>query len=95
MWNLHDAETSLKLIEKLKEKASELGLSIKVTGKIVLCKMVNYIVSSFFRSIGLALVLISIMLMIVLKVGESGFFSFSQCYSLSFWFRVDDYFQFI
>jgi uncharacterized protein len=73
LWNLHDAETSLALIEKINMKAKEIGLDINVTGKIVLYhRMVNYIVSSFFRSIGLALILISIMLIIVLKSWRLG-----------------------
>ena len=76
LWNLHDAETSLRLIEELNQKASEIGLDINITGKIVLYhRMVNYIVSSFFRSIGLALVLISIMLIIVLKSWRIGILS--------------------
>ena len=35
LWNLHDAETSLKLIDELNQKASEMGLDINITGKIV------------------------------------------------------------
>ena len=76
LWNLHDAETSLELIEKMNRKAKELGLNIVVTGKIVLYhRMVNYIVTSFFRSIGLALILISLMLFVVLKSWRIGILS--------------------
>jgi len=76
LWNLHDAETSLRLIDELTLKAKEIGLNINITGKIVLYhRMVNYIVSSFFRSIALALLLISIMLIVVLKSWRIGMLS--------------------
>ena len=49
LWNLHDAQRSLKEIDIMTDKAKELGLNIKVTGKLPLYhNMVNYIVSSFF-----------------------------------------------
>lgn len=76
LWNLHDAETSLKLIDELTKKANEMGLNINITGKIVLYhRMVNYIVTSFFRSIAIALILISLMLVIVLKSWRIGILS--------------------
>ena len=35
LWNLHDAETSLREIKLMNQKASELGLNIKVTGSFL------------------------------------------------------------
>lgn len=73
LWNLHDAQRSLKEIDIMTDKAKELGLNIKVTGKLPLYhNMVNYIVSSFFKSLSTALILISLLLFIVLKSWKLG-----------------------
>jgi uncharacterized protein len=73
LWNVHDAQRSLKEIDKMTNKAKELGLEIKVTGKLPLYhNMVNYIVSSFFKSLSTALILISFLLFIVLKSWKLG-----------------------
>ena len=34
LWNVHDAQRSLKEIDNMTKKAKELGLDIKVTGKL-------------------------------------------------------------
>ncbi len=73
LWNVHDAQRSLKEIDIMTKKAKELGLDIKVTGKLPLYhNMVNYIVSSFFKSLSTALILISFLLFVVLKSWKLG-----------------------
>lgn len=68
MWSLQDAENSLYQIENFKKKAEELNLNISVTGKhFMYHRMIGYIVKTFFISISLAIIFISILMLIVLK----------------------------
>jgi uncharacterized protein len=75
-WSLHDAVTSLRKIDEMYVKAKELDLSLVVTGKLTLYhRMTGYIVRTFFKSITIALVLISLLMLILLKSWRLGFIS--------------------
>ncbi len=61
LWNIHDAQRSLREIDEIYIMAQKYQLDIKVTGKIVLYhRMIGYIVKTFMLSISLALVMIGI-----------------------------------
>lgn len=68
MSTLHDSRTSLREIEAIEAKASELGLTASVSGKMPLYHNMNpYVVQAFFTSISLAVVLVGILMMLVLR----------------------------
>jgi len=59
MWNILDAERSIKQIDEIYAIAKTMNLNITVTGKIVLYhRMIFYIVETFFKSMALALLMI-------------------------------------
>ena len=73
MWKIFDSERSLYEMRNFELKAEELGLNVKVTGKPVLFhRMSEYIVESFFSSMSIALVLISILLILLLNSWRLG-----------------------
>lgn len=75
-WNLTDSKSSLKAIDQIYQKAKELGLNITITGKLTLYhRMTNYIVETFFKSISVAIILISILMIIVLRSWKLGLLS--------------------
>jgi predicted RND superfamily exporter protein len=67
-WNLRDSHTSLKTMDKIRQKAKELDLNVELTGKTLLFhELTPYIVTTFFESIAMAFVGITIVLIISLK----------------------------
>ncbi len=76
LWDLLDSKTSLETIDKIEKKAKDLGLNVYATGKLPLYqKMDGYVVKTFFTSITLALVLVTILLIIIFKSFKFGFLS--------------------
>lgn len=76
LWELQSSSESLKKIKVIEDKAKELGLNIQVTGKAILFQRMNdYVVSTFFTSISMALVLITFILIFVFKSLKVGLLS--------------------
>ncbi|RAP37236.1 hypothetical protein DID80_04235 [Candidatus Marinamargulisbacteria bacterium SCGC AAA071-K20] len=76
MWTLHDSESSLKVIDMFEKKAASMGLNLHVTGKIPLYQSNNeLVVTSYIKTLGIALVLIAILLCFGLKSIRIGLLS--------------------
>jgi uncharacterized protein len=76
MWTLHKSSEILEFAQKIRDKASSLGLAVDVTGKSHLWQTINKpIVNSFITSITIAIVLISILLCFGLGSVKIGLFS--------------------
>lgn len=76
LWQLQNTNLINSNILRIKEKAKEIGLDVQITGKIpIFAGMGNMVVDTFFRSIGIALVGISIILMIFFRSVKIGLFS--------------------
>ncbi len=75
-WNVSDSKTNLSWYKKVLSKSKELGLNAHITGNSSLAnRMNNNIVSTFFNSMGMALILIFIVLSLLFKSVILGFFS--------------------
>jgi predicted RND superfamily exporter protein len=76
LWTLQDSKTSLQAIGDIEKKSQELGLKTLVTGKSALFQRMNdYVIQTFFSSIGFALLLISVMMIYMCKNLKIGFIS--------------------
>lgn len=76
MSKLHDSKAALAEIEVIEAKATELGLNAYVTGKMPLYHNMNpYVVSAFFTSIGMALILVAILMVFALRSVKLGLLS--------------------
>jgi len=76
MWNVHDSATILRVAEEIEAKGKELGLSVKVSGKSVLWQTITKpIITSFIKSLLLAIFLISILLIFGLRSIKIGLFA--------------------
>ncbi len=76
MSSLHESRQSLVEIEKIEAKAAELGLKAEVTGKMPLYHGMNpYVVSAFVKSISMALILVSLLMMLTLRSVSTGLMS--------------------
>ncbi|RAP28298.1 hypothetical protein DID78_05215 [Candidatus Marinamargulisbacteria bacterium SCGC AG-343-D04] len=76
MWTLHDSKETLEYIDMFQDYAQRLGLNVVVTGKGPLYQSNNsLVVSSFIRSLGIAIVLISVLLCFGLNSIKMGLFS--------------------
>ena len=76
MWNVHDSATILRVAEEIEAKGKELGLSVKVSGKSVLWQTITKpIITSFIKSLLLAIFLISILLIFGLRPIKIGLFA--------------------
>lgn len=76
LWELQNSTESLKKIEEIEKEAKRRGLDILVTGKAVLFQRMNgHVVYTFFTSIGLALLLITMILIIVFRSVRVGLLS--------------------
>ena len=63
LWGLFDTRSWLEGVAELEAKAEEIGLRIDVTGKFLLFqRMMDYVVVTFFSSIGLAFFLVALLL---------------------------------
>ena len=75
-WTIFDAKRSLEKIALIEKYAKDLGLKTTVTGKLTLYHRMNtYIVATFFKSITLALILISLLLLFILRSWKLGLLS--------------------
>ncbi|CBW25889.1 putative integral membrane protein [Halobacteriovorax marinus SJ] len=76
LWTLQGSKESLEKMALIESKAKEFGLDAQVTGKIPIYQnMTTFVVKSFFSSIALALVGISLLLIIIFKSIKLGVFS--------------------
>jgi len=76
LWSLQTSKDSLKGVEDYEQKAKEIGLNIKTTGKPILFHRMNsYVVYTFFTSIAMALVLITIIMIFIFKDLKLGLLS--------------------
>lgn len=76
LWELQNSTESLQKIKEIEEEAKRRGLDILVTGKAVLFQRMNsHVVYTFFTSIGLALLLITVILIVVFKSVRVGLLS--------------------
>ena len=76
MSSLHDSKQSLKEIARVEAKAKEMGLDAYVTGKMPLYHGMNpYVVNAFIRSISLALVLVSLLMVFTFRSVSLGMLS--------------------
>lgn len=76
LWEVQNSAESLVKIKEIEEEADKRGLDILVTGKAILFqRMNNYVVNTFFTSISMALVLITIILIFVFKSVKVGLLS--------------------
>ncbi len=76
MSNLHDSRTSLGEMKVMEAKATEMGLDAHITGKMPLYHSMNpYVVSAFFTSISMALVLVALLMMFAMKSVKLGLLS--------------------
>jgi hypothetical protein len=75
-WNLRKSNEVIERIKQIEEKSKELGLDGYVSGKIPLYQMMNsYIVETFYKSIALALTLVSILMIILFRSFKLGLLS--------------------
>ncbi|MBK26396.1 MAG: hypothetical protein CME70_20520 [Halobacteriovorax sp.] len=76
LWNVQNSKESLIRIEEIETKAEELGLKMASTGKPVLFQRMNgYVVETFTTSMGMALVLITLILIVVYRSFKMGLLS--------------------
>jgi predicted RND superfamily exporter protein len=74
LWSLTDTRSSLDRLEIISKKAKEMDLSINITGKNALyLKMNDHVVDTFFTSIGVAIIAISILMVFLFKSVKFGF----------------------
>lgn len=74
--SLHDSNTTLAEIERIENKAKEIGIDAQVTGKMLLGHSINpLIVNSFLSSIAIAFTLIAIFLCVVFRSVKLGLLS--------------------
>ncbi len=73
LWSVQNSKESLERVEQIEEKARSLGLIVSTTGKPILFQMMNsYVVETFLNSMGIALAVITLILILVfrsLKIG--------------------------
>ena len=68
LWKFQESKISLEYMDKIKSKISELGLNGYITGKIPLYKEMNgHIVETFVTSIGMAILLVSIVMLLIFR----------------------------
>ncbi len=73
-WSVLDSSSSLKIIKDLEDKAIELGLDVKILGKLTLYHRMNsYIVDTFFKTLLISIFVISLFMSFVFKSFSLGF----------------------
>lgn len=76
MMNIHDSKTVLNEFIKWENYAKSIGLKAHVTGKVPLYQKMNgYIVDTFFSSITIALILVSLIMVFVFRSWKIGMIS--------------------
>lgn len=72
-WTLYDSAQATRQAVVLEEKAASMGLKVETTGKMLLFQRMNgYVAESLFISLGLSLVLVSVVLMLVFRSTSFG-----------------------
>ena len=72
-WTLYDSAEATKWASRIEERASELGLEAETTGKMLLFQRMNqYVSQALFVSLGIALALISLLLLAVFRSPKLG-----------------------
>lgn len=67
-WNIRDSAVVVPTIDLVEAKAKEMGLDAQITGKVQLWQRMNpYVVSTFVKSISIAVVLMSILMIVVFR----------------------------
>ncbi len=76
MSDLHDSKKCLDEFARIEAKAAEMGLDAHITGKLPLYQNMNpYVVSAFFTSISMALILLSLLMILVFRSWRLGLLS--------------------
>ena len=76
LWSVQNSKESLERIDEIEEKAKSLSLNSVSTGKPVLFQRMNsYVVDTFATSMGMALGLITLILIVVFKSFKMGLLS--------------------
>lgn len=76
LWSVQNSKESLQRIEEIELKAKEFGLDMASTGKPVLFQRMNgYVVETFATSMGMALGLITLILIVVFRSFKMGMLS--------------------
>lgn len=76
LWEIQNSAESLEKINEIEKEAKKRELDVVVTGKAILFqRMNNYVVNTFFSSISMALLLITIILIFVFKSVKVGLLS--------------------
>ncbi|MDD0853446.1 MMPL family transporter [Halobacteriovorax sp. GB3] len=76
IWDLQSSKESLEKVEVIEKKAKEMDMKMEVTGKPVLFHRMNsYVVDTFFKSMGMALLFITVLLMIIFRSFSTGLLS--------------------
>ena len=76
LWSVHDTRGWLKHIDEFKEKAKELDLNVKFTGKFYLFqRMMDYVVFTFLRSVTMAMFLVALLMMLLFRSVKIGLLS--------------------
>lgn len=76
LWSIFDTRGWLKHVAEIEEKADELNLSVKSTGKFLLFqRMTDYVVMTFFQSVIMALFFVAILMTILFRSLKLGLLS--------------------
>lgn len=72
-WTLYDSRAATAMADTLEARAAELGLAVETTGKMLLMQRMNgYVSQALLVSLGIAIVLIGILLMVVFRSPQLG-----------------------
>lgn len=75
-WNIPDSHRAVKQIDRINDKAKKLGLHAYVSGQMPLYHRLNgYVVNTFFDSMGLAIILVTLFMIIIFKSLKLGMIS--------------------
>ncbi|WP_147305107.1 RND family transporter [Alkalilimnicola ehrlichii] len=75
-WTLYDSALATRSAQQILEYGEGMGLNVETTGKMLLFQKLNgYVVNSFFTSIGLATLLISLLMILALRSVRLGLIS--------------------
>ena len=76
LWDIQDSKTALEFYDEINAKMEELEIKGHITGKYPLYqRMIGYVVTTFFTSIGIAFLLVSILMIYIFKSFKLGMFS--------------------
>lgn len=76
LWSIFDTRGWLKHVAEIEQKAQELDLKVKATGKFLLFqRMMDYVVMTFFQSVTMALFLVAILMSLLFRSLKLGLLS--------------------